>query len=706
MVSVKSPISVFLNELEILNNQLLSNSSQSIRKIAFSKLNTSLDVLTIQTSATMEDIATLKNQMELLFQMVYNKDYSSNEDKMNWFCINLFLNPFVRHHHGDLIKLFWPLLLRIVIVQTEEITSLYKLIDDALDYYSYSSWLSSKILLSMSEDIHMSLVISQAIDSRDNLAKFHKLLNANRSFSTLITLIELFVALGLKETFLPNLTEPYIKYIYTFNPKFKNLIQCAVTCKAMKMSGDTCYLQPINKQLLNLWTYIGSQIYCYHLNLVVFAALETHPDKMIKMSFECSKERQTRSKSTMKEVLKSFSIRDHRGHYIFDTSLDVKVEDIVHYNWLINYLKALRCRKISINTALYGDNPDLKDVKSKSNSPVFETSRDAICKQYKRKRPLNRARSQASSNNTFDEGIRKKQAANTDVLLAGQPKNMQTLTSSCNAIMDDMGEKNDKGTKKSVSDKEVMNFLMKPTGTKKDDSFSKTVPKVDVRGQANDIVQPIANDSLPQGEVLNRAFNSPHIGNLTKEVLVETEKGTKTKTKTEIGTGTGSGLRLGLESKLSFESIDSESENIKAPKVVHRSRIVDTQALMSPKFKTSTPTQANNSGIASADGEDEITDFPDTTAKTSVEDQGSPRVKPLEPIGAIDAMDPMNVMHQSLKLYSANLINKLKLLEYKTLTKRNELQDELDREFLKLEKAQCEKLKQIQEYCAEELAKI
>ncbi|KAI5970358.1 hypothetical protein CANMA_000598 [Candida margitis] len=92
--------------------------------------------------------------------------------------------------------------------------------------------------------------------------------------------------------------------------------------------------------------------------------------------------------------------------------------------------------------------------------------------------------------------------------------------------------------------------------------------------------------------------------------------------------------------------------------------------------RTSTPVNA------------EFTEFPTITDKTS------------------DTEGTLDVMNDALKLFSSNLLNKLKRVEFEVLHKRNDLQVQVDKEYKKIERMQRAKLKEIQEYCRNELDKI
>ncbi|EGW30088.1 uncharacterized protein SPAPADRAFT_68915 [Spathaspora passalidarum NRRL Y-27907] len=65
-----------------------------------------------------------------------------------------------------------------------------------------------------------------------------------------------------------------------------------------------------------------------------------------------------------------------------------------------------------------------------------------------------------------------------------------------------------------------------------------------------------------------------------------------------------------------------------------------------------------------------------------------------------------DVMNESLKLLSSNLINKLKSLEFNILKKQNQLQQELDNAFAKIEHQHKIKLQEIQQYYKQECEKI
>ena len=100
---------------------------------------------------------------------------------------------------------------------------------------------------------------------------------------------------------------------------------------------------------------------------------------------------------------------------------------------------------------------------------------------------------------------------------------------------------------------------------------------------------------------------------------------------------------------------------------------IDAQA----PVRTSTPINA------------EFTEFPTTTDKTTDTEGGT-----------------VDVMQDALSLFSSNLVNKLKRVEFHVLHKRNDLQAEVDKEYKKIEQMQRAKLKEIQEYCKNELEKI
>lgn len=69
-------------------------------------------------------------------------------------------------------------------------------------------------------------------------------------------------------------------------------------------------------------------------------------------------------------------------------------------------------------------------------------------------------------------------------------------------------------------------------------------------------------------------------------------------------------------------------------------------------------------------------------------------------------MSDYNYINESLILFSSNIVNKLKAIEYNVLEKRNELQKELDLEFSRIFAKHKQKLHEIQQHITGEINKL
>ncbi|KAI3406485.2 hypothetical protein KGF56_000617 [Candida oxycetoniae] len=592
----------FTKSFRVFITQLLGRKTgalYNINRIHINKLNSWLNELTPDTACSGKDIADIKLCLEELFQRIHFEEIY--EDRVCWFLINLSLNSFMRCHLPKTMRLFWPLLLK-VFVRSEDTIVLHKLVDDALNNTPSVSWLSSRLLCIIIRDNYLLDTVRDIINTRANMVKFKQLLNLNRDFSTLMNMIELLFSLKLEPVFLPNLVFPYIRYIESVNPNFANLIQCCVKTSThtqnSKLSGLNCYVQPIDKEVLVLWVQHNERSYCHYINLMVLDSYEIlpNPNCIVKLHFACCNERKTRSSQySMNEILKSFSLVTADGKSLSNICFELKIKDVVHYNWLISYLKSLRGRKISVDTVMQNEIIESKVVVASLK--------------------------------------------NGDI------------------VQDKVSVKDTRENSQELSDEKPTLRLQqhyKKRTARKRRNFRYTKRKQHIKSQS---------------------FDNSVLDNWKKDNSVSRIDTNRLKKNNILPT---------------FE----DSQVIKAPKQ-RLSRAIDTQMLsmqeipQSQDFRTSTPVGAD------------FTEYPTTTTdKTSLMVEESATSKSLY------SSEPINVINESLRLFSSNVLNKLKMVEFTMLQKRNELQSEVEREFKQIETKQRAKLKEIQEYCNDQLNKI
>ncbi|KAI5959741.1 KAP120 [Candida pseudojiufengensis] len=378
------------DNFEQLNNHIkdrngeLSQTAIGLSKLEFHKVNSNIQQLNQNTVATNKDVLALKNCIEKFILLIYSETIF--DSRISWILITLYVNPFMRTHLLKEIKLLWPIYLKIRI-ETEDVISLNNLIHDALINSPSLSWLSSRVLLNLSDDNTLFTTIKKQINTKENLALFDHMINLNRSFSTIMNLIQLFTKLGLENIFLPNWTGPQINYIRSRNPNFKNLLQCSIKSNFESFNGK-CLIQPIDYHLLNLWISSENSMICHYINLKAFDSYKTLPQNTIKLKFVTTGERKTRSMTqSVENYLKSFAARTCNGVDVENLTIDVTISETLHYNWMINYLKTFKKFKQSKITEII-ESPEISKVPSTHEKlKVFEArSRKSTYKTKRSKR--------------------------------------------------------------------------------------------------------------------------------------------------------------------------------------------------------------------------------------------------------------------------------------------------------------------------------
>ncbi|CAK9442203.1 uncharacterized protein LODBEIA_P59460 [Lodderomyces beijingensis] len=651
---MSSELGQFIESFQSVIGQISTRKNRFVNKTHLGRLNSHLNELGVHTCVTVAEIGKIRTCLEELFQNINADEYY--EDKLGWFLINLYLSPFIRQNFIGIVKFFWPLLFKISVC-VEDAVVLHKLVDDALNNSPSVSWLSSKLLTIIVDEPYIYAVVKGVINKRENVVKFQQLIHLNRDFSTLINLIKLFVALNLESVFLPNFSTSYSRYIQSFNPNFKNLIPCAITANTANLAGPNCHIQPIERHVFNLWISDEKEkLSCHHINLAVFDSYQTFPNSEVWLHFSCSSIRQTRSSQlTMKDALKSFSAVKADGSKWLNLTLEVQVKDVVHYNWLINYLSSLRNRKISIN--LREEHSLQTSIPSKCKADSESLRSQMQMKQYSRKAKPKNAHSTSA---------------------AGGGSSIGDDSSSCAAAASPMQAKRARGGSPAAAvnapnASSSFSFSLGPGSLKRKRRATSILSENDYiegNGSSQIIIAPATRVSrvveTQQAHEYRQSSNEEVEG-----LPIDPPKTRKTK-------NLDTQVQVSAASSSSDETIEQTEKNEMSGRVVPTP---NPEVPNSPEFRTSTPVEAN------------FTALPNTTDKTSQFDTST-------------VSNHHDLMRESLRLFSSNLMNKLKYVEFKTLEKRNELQSEMDREFERIEAKHRAKLKEIQEFCKDELNKI
>lgn len=605
------------------------------------EINASLKELTASTAVSPKQTSTIIKCVDELCNSIFHEDEC--EEKISYFLVQLYLNSFIRHHFCDLTKSLWPILVKSNIDVCDS-ALFHTLAEDSLSNCPCWNWLSTTILTRIATNDTTKGLLKETLNSRDNLAKFERMKYLNRDFTSLMNLIGLFVSLGLDKTFLPDLTTPYIKYIESANPNFKNLIQCQTKSNVEALASSRCYIQPIDRNLLHVWVESKQQFHCHHVNLMCFESFKTFPNLIIKLSTSCAKGPKTRSKSDLLEAfIRSLAVRLADGTIEKNLEMQLQLTDVLHFNWLVQYLSSLqKKRKLAVNT--------LPEPRNPSNSAINTTGERAKLQSFESRR--NKGVYQTVNPKGKASRKRKKLSDEWDLTLDFE------------------------------SSFEKTSIVDLKRGTNEVQVYEKEVIIEDETGKTPQCK--VGADSEKEGSVI--------LDNLVTESGKERSPNVKSK-------GAGHQHHDGCQnlslhranstnvSSSLFVTDDSSKHDqselmslVVAPKE-RVNRMAKTQTSMSidaqAPVRTSTPINA------------EFTEFPTTTDKTTDTEGGT-----------------VDVMQDALSLFSSNLVNKLKRVEFHVLHKRNDLQAEVDKEYKKIEQMQRAKLKEIQEYCKNELEKI
>ncbi|KAI5949549.1 KAP120 [Candida jiufengensis] len=594
----------YMKEIHISNrNRGLSNSTITLSKPEIYKVNSDLHDLNQNTPTSKKDISAIKDCIESFYQLIYLE--SNYDNKISWFLINLYINPFIRTHLLKEIKLLWPIYLRLS-VQSEDAILLRKLIDDALSNSPSLSWLSSKLLLNLSNDNNLYTIIRKSINTKENISLFDKLINLNRDFSTIINLIELFVKLQLESFFLPNLITPYVKYIQSKNSNFKNLLQCNIKSNVLKLNGN-CYIQPIDYYLLNLWIPTKISVTCHYINLRSFESFKTLPQSTIKLRFVCASERKTRSMTqSIDASMRSFVARTSDGDDIENLTMDITIRETLHYNWFINYLKTFRKSKQSKVTSTIESPETLKAPETLKNP---ETLRAPTTQE---KLQAFESRSSQSTYKTKKKIKRKRLASDWD------------LTPDMEHQTDDIVDSDALSTAP-TSHKKAKLIANKPDcGMEGTDILSNDNDFDRDSGSRDTLLQKVVNTSVLDSSRSN-LFG---VGVGAKKSKTESMRRQPNDRRNIDNTNNNTTIRFENDETV----VDSEdSEIIKAP---IRQRIHGNKTASATLERTSTPLST------------EPTEYPNTTTERTSNFETS-----------------TNGFHECLKLFSSNLLNKINMVE-------------------------------------------
>lgn len=637
-------VATFIELFQGLNYKLSEKKLSSSGTISLSKreifgINASLNDLTVSTPVISSQLETIRVCIGDLCNYIYYED--EYEERISYFLIHLHLNQFMRHHFCDLIKSLWPILVK-VNTQVRDLALLHKLIEDSLSNTPCWNWLSSAILAKIATNDFTVTLLKEVLNSRENLAKFERMKYLNRDFTSLMNLIELLVTLEMDTAFLPGLTTPYIKYIETINPHFKNLIQCLIESNIDELASLYCYAQPIDRYLLHVWVESEQEFLCHHINLKCLKSFRTFPNLIVKLNLSCVMGPKTRSKRMPPETfITSFAVRLSNGSDEKSLNIQLQMKDVLHFNWLVQYLKSLqKKRKLAVNTVLESEIPHISKtsvVDEKARLQSFEARRS-------------KSVYQTVGHNSNSSNKRKKLSDEWD------------LTLDCESSFDKTG---------TFNLKQVLNRLHKQgSNILQTGEISKGLLEENEVG---------ANNNRKEKSEENTAWTSEdrEHGNVSRHRPAHLDASYRLTLQEVDGAGSSTNLFVPTDSSKLGQSeslliVLAPKERISRVVKTQASLILDTQA----PVRTSTPINA------------EFTEFPTTTDKTS------------------DTEGTIDVMQDALRLFSSNLVNKLKRIEFEVLHRRNDLQALVDDEYNKIEHMQRAKLKEIQEYCKSELDKI
>lgn len=286
-----------------------------------------------------------------LFEFVILLDFI--HDNLAWFLINLYINKFVRLVYPE-IKLFWPIL-NTLRVYTTDIKVLHALIENSLVEKSTISWLTSRILLHIVEEVSVSDLVKEKINTKENVKKFRNILRLNHDITTELNLVQLFVSLHLESVFLIDMVVPYVSYIQSINSNFKRFIPCSTSSKdSLALNCTNCFMQPVDGYLLVLWFQLDkTKIDIFYINLMTLNSFRALPDGVIRLNFKCHDKRKLRSDPMLVyKYMSKFSFRNDATE-IPSSTIEFKLSHHGHYNWLVGYLKRnVQHRKISLNSTL------------------------------------------------------------------------------------------------------------------------------------------------------------------------------------------------------------------------------------------------------------------------------------------------------------------------------------------------------------------
>ncbi|EMG47590.1 hypothetical protein G210_2002 [Candida maltosa Xu316] len=171
------------------------------------------------------------------------------------------------------------------------------------------------------------------------------------------------------------------------------------------------------------------------------------------------------------------------------------------------------------------------------------------------------------------------------------------------------------------------------------------------------------------------------------------------------------GTPLRLE-KRKFSSVNPlESDLTSTPKKIMKIGGKKVRSATLPEFTcVMTPEQTVTSDQVT-DSVDEIEDSSVNSThsqihKTEVDISSEKLFVEDESFEATNISSEIGSISDSFKLFSSKIIDKLKLLEFNILERKNQLQAELDLHFAEIEAKQKRKVKQIHEYVVEELNKM
>ncbi|KAG5419427.1 hypothetical protein I9W82_003194 [Candida metapsilosis] len=633
-------VTTFVELFQELNYNLSEKRLSSSGAVRLSKreifaINASLNELAAGTPVTLNQVEIIKRCIGDLCSYIYHEDRC--EERISYFLMHLYLNEFMRCHFCDLIKSLWPLLVK-VNVQIHDSVLLHKLVDDCLSNCPAWNWLSADMLVKIATNGTIADLIRGALNTRENLAKFERMKHLNRDFTTLMNLIRLITTVGLDASFLPGLSTPYIKYIETINPNFKNLIQCSIESDTEELASHQCYVQPIDRHLLHIWVEFKHQFGCHHVNLKCLESFRTFPNLIVKLDLSCIMGPKTRSKRAATDAFNmTLAAMLSDGTIKRKLSMKLQMKNVLHFNWLVQYLSSLqKKRKVAINVVSdhheAPPNGHLGSAVEKAKIQSFEARRGKrIYQSVGRERKGTNKRKKLSDEwdltSDFDSTFEKTGT------LGGTPHSGAVSKQVENEDGRSFSEKDQVGVKAS-----------------RNEGTTNTITKRDEK----DAEQVVGRDDCAPRECSQNP--SQQDADVTK-----------------------SSSRLFVPDESSKFEQDESSQIVMAPKE-RIDRLAKTQAPLQfdaqIPVRTSTPLNA------------EFTEWHSTTDKTS------------------ETEDTIDVMQEAFKLFSSNLINKLKRVEFEVLHKRNDLQAQVDHEYNKIEQMQRQKLKEIQEYCKTELNKI